>query len=97
MLRVSTDPGSPYYAAFVTPANGIAIQWRATQGGSSSQLLLPGALPAYLMVDRFTTTDPNPQTYPDVENTRRQSRRHYSRPRRIVEAEVNRIFTRKKK
>jgi outer membrane protein assembly factor BamB len=63
MLRTSTDPGSPYYAAFVTPANGVAIQWRAAQGGSSNQVLVPGAVPAYLMVDRFTTTGANPQTF----------------------------------
>ncbi len=29
----------------------------------------------------FLYPDPNPQTYPDAENARRQSRRHYGRPR----------------
>ena len=33
MIRATTDPGSPYYAVFVTPGNGIAVQWRAAQGG----------------------------------------------------------------
>ena len=63
MLRASTDPGSPYYAVFVTPGNGIAVQWRAAQGGSSNQLVTSGAVPAYLMIARYTTTGSNPQTY----------------------------------
>ena len=44
----------------------------------------------------FLYPDPNPQTYPDAENARRQSRRHYGRPRAVVEREVERIFRRKK-
>ena len=55
MLRATTDPASPYYAALVTPGNGIAVQWRATQGGLTQQLLVPGTAPVYLMVGRFTT------------------------------------------
>ena len=34
MLRATSDPGSPYYAAFVTPGNGVAVQWRTAQGGT---------------------------------------------------------------
>jgi hypothetical protein len=57
MLRGSTDPGAPYYAAFVTPANGIAIQYRAAQGGSAGQAVtLTGTLPAYLKVARAGST-----------------------------------------
>ncbi|MBV9380031.1 MAG: PQQ-binding-like beta-propeller repeat protein, partial [Streptosporangiaceae bacterium] len=63
VLRASTDPGSPYYAVFITPGNGIAVQWRATQGGSTSQLLATGTVPEYLMIGRYTTTGSNPQTY----------------------------------
>jgi hypothetical protein len=63
MVRASTDPSSPYYAVFVTPGNGIAVQWRATAGGSTSQVLTSGTAPAYLMVGRYTTTGSNPQTY----------------------------------
>jgi Helicase HerA, central domain len=37
----------------------------------------------------------NPQTYEDAHNTRRQSRRHYGRPRDVVEREVERIFRHK--
>ena len=33
MVRATTDPGSPYYAVFATPGNGIAVQWRSAQGG----------------------------------------------------------------
>ena len=39
MIRASTGAGSPYYAAFVTPGNGIAVQWRTKLGGTTSQLL----------------------------------------------------------
>ncbi|MBV8951133.1 MAG: PQQ-binding-like beta-propeller repeat protein, partial [Actinobacteria bacterium] len=55
MLRGTTDPASPYYAAFVTPGNGIAVQWRAAQGAATSQLAVPGAVPAYLRVARYTS------------------------------------------
>ena len=37
-----------------------------------------------------------PQTYPDAENARRQSRRHYGRPREIVEREVARNLHQRK-
>jgi hypothetical protein len=52
MLRATTDPGSPYYAAFVTPANGIAVQWRSAQAGLTSQVLTAGTPPVYLRVAR---------------------------------------------
>ena len=54
MLRSTTDPGSPYYAAFVTPANGVAVQWRTVQGGTSTQVTTPGTVPTYLRVARTT-------------------------------------------
>jgi hypothetical protein len=54
MLRATSDPGSPYYGVFVTPGNGIVVQWRATQGGSSSQVASTGTVPVYLMVARYT-------------------------------------------
>ena len=43
----------------------------------------------------FLYPDPDVQTYADAESTRRQSRRHYGRPRQLVEREVERIFRRK--
>jgi len=53
MLRQSTDPASPFYDAVVTPGNGIAVQYRATQGGNAQQLVdFVGMVPAYLMVAR---------------------------------------------
>ena len=57
MLRQTTDPGSPYYAVFVTPSSGIAVQYRSAQGGASGQLaLVSGTVPAYLMVARAGST-----------------------------------------
>ena len=63
MIRATSDPGSPYYGVFITPGNGIDVQWRSAQGGTTSQLLVPGVVPAYLMVGKYTTTGSNPQTY----------------------------------
>lgn len=56
MMRATTDPGSPYYGVFVTPSNGVVVQWRNTQGGTSSQLATTGAAPVYLEVTRSGTT-----------------------------------------
>jgi len=65
MLRASTDPGSPYYAVFVTPGNGVQVQWRSTQGGSSNALTAPGVsgVPLYLKVTRYTFGGASPSTY----------------------------------
>jgi hypothetical protein len=63
MLRATTDPGSPYYAAFVTPGNGIAVQWRSAQGVGTSQVLTSGAVPAYLTIARYTASGGTPQTF----------------------------------
>jgi hypothetical protein len=57
MLRQSSDPASAYYAAFVTPANGIVVQYRTAQGGSAQQSAsLTGTVPAYLLVARSGVT-----------------------------------------
>jgi hypothetical protein len=51
MLRASTDPGSPYYAALAAPGGGITVQERASQGGPTTTVVSqPGALPAYLWI-----------------------------------------------
>jgi outer membrane protein assembly factor BamB len=63
MIRATTDPGSPYYAVFVTPGNGIDVQWRSAQAGTSSQVLAAGTVPVYLRIGRYTTTGTSPQTY----------------------------------
>ena len=59
MLRTSTDPGSPYYAAMITPLHGAIVQYRTTQAGGTSQLAIPGT-PAYLRVARYTDTNAQP-------------------------------------
>ncbi len=57
MLRQSTDPGSAYYFAFVTPGNGIDVQYRTAQGAGAQQLIgFTGTVPTYLMVARSGTT-----------------------------------------
>ncbi len=63
MVRATANAGSPYYGVFVTPANGVVVQWRATQGGTSSQLATTGTGPIFLRVGRFTTSGSSPQTY----------------------------------
>ena len=57
MLRASSDPGAPYYAAFLAPGGGITVQDRATQGGATSTVTTtPGAAPAYLWVSEAGNT-----------------------------------------
>jgi outer membrane protein assembly factor BamB len=56
MLRKTNDPASMYYAAFVTPGNGIVVQYRSTQGGTTSQLKISGTVPVYLLVQRSGST-----------------------------------------
>src|SRR6266480_4377878 len=57
MLRQSSDPGSAYYAAFVTPGNGIVVQYRTAQGAGAQQSAgFAGTVPAYLMVARSGNT-----------------------------------------
>jgi outer membrane protein assembly factor BamB len=53
MLRSTTDPGSPYFAAFITPGNGITVQYRRTQGGTTAKVATAtGTVPTYLEVSR---------------------------------------------
>jgi hypothetical protein len=56
MLRATTDPGSPYYAAFVTPGNGIVVQWRGTPGSITAQGATSGSPPAFLQVTKTGIT-----------------------------------------
>ncbi len=65
MFRTSTDPAAPNYALVVSPGQGIKVQVRKTQGGSTSKLANPtGTTPAYLKITRsgdtytaYTSTD----------------------------------------
>ncbi len=50
MVRSTTDPGSAYYGVFVTPGNGIAVQWRSAAAGGTSQLKFTGTAPAWLRI-----------------------------------------------
>src|SRR5207302_9757508 len=52
MLRVDTGASAIYYAALVTPANGVAVQWRSVRGLSTKQIRLSGTVPSRLMVAR---------------------------------------------
>src|SRR5262249_49266053 len=57
MLRLSTDPGAPYYALEMTPANGITAQYRATTGASAQQAaIIAGTVPAWLRIGRAGST-----------------------------------------
>ena len=40
MIRSSaTDPQAPYYGVFVTPANGVMVQWRPAEAAETNQVL----------------------------------------------------------
>ena len=57
MLRVGTDPAAPNYALVVSPAQGIKVQIRKTQGGNTTKLANPaGTVPAYLKITRSGNT-----------------------------------------
>jgi galactose oxidase len=62
LIRATSDPGSAYYGAFVTPTSGVAVQWRTAKGAATSQVVTGGTVPAYLRVARYTTTGTSPQT-----------------------------------
>jgi hypothetical protein len=53
MIRASTDPGAPFYAAYVTPSNSIEVQYRVLQGEFTRNLTTAGgAAPQYLQISR---------------------------------------------
>ena len=57
MLRATTDPGSPNYAAYITPGNGVSVQVRTSQGGTTAKrAVATGTVPIYLKVTRAGTT-----------------------------------------
>jgi hypothetical protein len=57
MLRQAFDPGSPFYAALATPANGILIEYRSAAGaGAAVAASIPGSLPVYLEITRTGST-----------------------------------------
>jgi len=51
MFRAGTDPGAPEYSLVVSPAQGIKVQVRKTQGGTTAKLANPaGTAPAWLKI-----------------------------------------------
>jgi hypothetical protein len=56
MLRATTDPSSPYYGVFLTPSNGVVVQWRDAQGNASTQVGTAGTGPIYVLINRTGTT-----------------------------------------
>ena len=57
MIRSSaTDPQAPYYGVFMTPSNGIVVQWRSAEAGQSNQVLDSSvtSTPVYLLASRYT-------------------------------------------
>ena len=57
MLRATTDPGSPYYAAYITKGNGLAVQARTAQGVAAIGVAsVAGVPPEYLQISRSGTS-----------------------------------------
>ena len=58
MVRDTSDPGSPYYAVYLSPNNGILVQSRDASGDNSVQeaSIATGTAPAYLQITRTGTT-----------------------------------------
>ena len=57
MLRQSTNAGDPYYAVYVTPGNGIVVQYRSAANTNAQQAAaLIGATPTSLQVSRSGNT-----------------------------------------
>jgi hypothetical protein len=51
MFRASADPAAPEYSLVVSPAQGVKVQVRKTQGGSTSKIANPaGTTPAWLKI-----------------------------------------------
>jgi len=59
MVRESLDPGSMHVMAVVTPGKGVAMQYRATTGGTSGNAGIAGTAPRWVRITRrdrtFTT------------------------------------------
>jgi hypothetical protein len=57
MLRQSSDAGASYYAVYVTPSNGINVQYRTAAGvAAASKKTIAGVVPQYLKVSKVGTT-----------------------------------------
>jgi outer membrane protein assembly factor BamB len=57
MMRQDAGPQSAYYAVLVTPAHGIVVQYRSSEGATTElPVTIPGKAPAYLRVVRSGNT-----------------------------------------
>lgn len=58
MIRASSDPAAAYYGIFAKPNNGVQIQWRVQQGGTTGEYNLPlsDQMPIYLRIARAGNT-----------------------------------------
>jgi regulation of enolase protein 1 (concanavalin A-like superfamily) len=52
MIRQTLSAGSVHASVFVTPANGVAFQSRATTGGTSVSAAVAGAAPQWVRLVR---------------------------------------------
>src|SRR5258706_8315654 len=54
MMRLNTDNASANYAVFVTPSNGVIVQYRNFSGFTSfEEASVTGTAPAYIQISRF--------------------------------------------
>ena len=56
VARDSSAAGAAYYGVFVTPGNGIALQWRPTDGAQTRSLAFAGTIPTWLRITRTGTS-----------------------------------------
>ena len=50
MVRSSDVATDPYYGVFVTPQNGIVVQYRAQANDFTSQYPVSGSAPTYVKI-----------------------------------------------
>ncbi len=60
-----SDPQAPYYGVFVTPGNGVIVQYRPSEAAQTNQILanpaggngtLPTVTPLWVLAERYTDT-----------------------------------------
>ena len=64
-----TDPEAPYYGVFVTPANGVVVQWRTTEGAQTGQIDQPGLVGGGAKVEHNVGAEDRDPVDPSVEVT----------------------------
>jgi outer membrane protein assembly factor BamB len=56
VARDSLATDAAYYGVFVTPGNGVVVQWRAADAAGSSNIKIAGAVPTWLRITRTGTS-----------------------------------------